>query len=191
MGKSLTNSAKAYPLTFTSEAERRHRALEQRLPRDGRAVYRCNADTVVNGTLRYAGSEVEFLGWPEPHIQLEPLNDDARAIVAYLGRNPVRDRYRMPYRDGVLDLSEPELMPLWKARASKRGLELVRCMGDVRFASQSFRSPDWPDELAIPISQEAKRVVEYYARNRNHPDLPAKPWDAAKSALNLPDLGEI
>jgi hypothetical protein len=176
--------------------------------------YRVTADfAYVQATLWRKGSEVESREWPNT-LELEPINDLARAVVEYAERfraqpffparpfehkilNSVYLPATLPKQNGYANFGPPpswlrvtDAMPLWRTTYEQEGQHFKLKEGStVVFLG-------WPqDGYGIePANTAAEQVAEYYQQHGDNSNLVvplSSPWCLGRNCLVLAELPAV
>lgn len=168
-------------------------------------LYRCTVDGYFGNVPRRAGNEFATVAWPERGM--EPVNDEARRVSAYLNRH-----YHNPYRphspkdaftdEIYLPATYPRQTGTGPARPDERDLEgapryRVRYAWTYRQAQADagdvivFLGWPTPDLNLEAVNEVAESIVAYYRANEKNQRLPFSPWCEFRQGPFLPKLPPI
>lgn len=164
------------------------------------AKYRLTAKeiTFVDAVPHSPGSEFVSITWPDL-LKVEPINDTARTIAAYLEKH--RHDSRRPQHLFSKNCDGPYLpaldcIPVPDADAAPEAPRYVNSHFDEEFrmvtvpAERAFTFLQWPSEGWEAINESAQLVLDYFTRHRDDPRLPVAPVCLLNGVV-LPELPEL
>jgi len=168
-------------------------------------LYRCSVDGYFGNVPRRAGNEFATVAWPERGM--EPVNDEARRVSAYLDRhyhNPHRPHSPQDAFTGEIYLpaTYPRQTGTGPARPDERDLEgapRYRVRYGWKYANREVAKGEeitflgWPEaDLQLePANETASRIADYYRANAKNQRLPFSPWCEFRQGPFLPKLPPV
>jgi hypothetical protein len=173
--------------------------------------YRTTRDNVLIDSMLYdKGAEREIAGWPPrgPILSgaLVPADDAARRITQYFAKKWMDPWLpKAPHRDGgKFFLPATAAAKSWRhefpaavaPEDERPGMPRYRVANENRFGRQHYAAGaefaflGWPEAAfgLSPLNEPACALADYFETNREHPDLPASPWNLFDDSLYLPSL---